>query len=249
MQDVDWNRTTWNQYKWRRQGEEWSDEWGGPSAQWAGMILPRIFPLLPASRMVEIACGYGRWTRYLLDHCDHLVALDLSAKCVEACQGRFASEADEGRCEVRLTDGRSLAGVENEAIDLVFSFDSLVHVEQDVIDDYLSEIARVLKPGGSAFLHHSNRADDRANIERGGNRTKSVGAKTVRSAAEARGLQVRIQERVTWQSSTLRDCFTLLTKASGAGEPIIIDNLEFWRDASRLRTSIGHYHQVFAGER
>lgn len=246
MQDVDWNRTVWGRYKWKRRGEEWSDEWGGPSVQWAATILPRLFPLLPASSVVEIACGYGRWTRYLLGHCDHLVALDLSQNCVEACQARFAREVDAGRCEVRLNDGRSLVGVEDEAIDLVFSFDSLVHVEQDVIESYLSEIARVLKPGGAAFLHHSNRADDRANIEPGGNRTKSVGAKTVRSVAEARGLQVRIQERITWQGSTLRDCLTLLTKGSGGEEPILLENVEFWRDAGRLRATVGRYHEVLA---
>jgi ubiquinone/menaquinone biosynthesis C-methylase UbiE len=37
----------------------------------------------------------------------------------------------------------------------VFSFDSFVHIHKNVIDDYLNEIYRVLKPGGFGYIHHS----------------------------------------------------------------------------------------------
>jgi hypothetical protein len=39
-------------------------------------------------------------------------------------------------------------------IDFLFSFDSLVHAEQDVIAAYLSQLARKLSP--MASIHHSN---------------------------------------------------------------------------------------------
>src|SRR5579859_8081721 len=42
-----------------------------------------------------------------------------------------------------MNDGTSLAMIEDGTVDLVFSFDSLVHVEADVMDAYLDEIARV----------------------------------------------------------------------------------------------------------
>lgn len=44
----------------------------------------------------------------------------------------------------------------DDSIDLAFSFDSLVHAEQDVLAGYLSVFATKLKPGGTAVLHHSN---------------------------------------------------------------------------------------------
>ena len=50
----------------------------------------------------------------------------------------------------------SLPMVEDQSIDFAFSFDSLVHVESDVLMGYLAELARTLKPEGVAFLHHSN---------------------------------------------------------------------------------------------
>lgn len=51
------------------------------------------------------------------------------------------------------------------AVDLAFSFDSLVHVEIDVIEGYLTELARVLVPDGVAILHHSNLAAERLKPE------------------------------------------------------------------------------------
>ena len=46
--------------------------------------------------------------------------------------------------------------VEDGSIDFVFSFDSLVHVEADVLDAYLDQLARKLTPDGVGFIHHSN---------------------------------------------------------------------------------------------
>lgn len=46
--------------------------------------------------------------------------------------------------------------VADSSVDFAFSFDSLVYVEAEVLKGYLTELARVLKPDGVAFLHHSN---------------------------------------------------------------------------------------------
>jgi hypothetical protein len=48
--------------------------------------------------------------------------------------------------------------VPSESVDFVFSFDSLVHAEADVLSDYAHELARILTRDGVAFIHHSNMA-------------------------------------------------------------------------------------------
>jgi ubiquinone/menaquinone biosynthesis C-methylase UbiE len=116
-------------------------------------LLPRLWPFLPTGTICEIAPGYGRWTQYLLRECDQYVGVDLASRCVEACRERF-STADHARFEVN--DGRSLPMLQDDSVDFVFSFDSLVHVEADVIAKYLVELARVLRRDGIAWLHHSN---------------------------------------------------------------------------------------------
>jgi len=55
-----------------------------------------------------------------------------------------------------LNDGMSLEVVPNDSIDFVFSFEALVHVEKDVIEAYLTQLAKKLKPNGVGVIHHSN---------------------------------------------------------------------------------------------
>jgi hypothetical protein len=64
--------------------------------------------------------------------------------------------AGDDRVACLVTDGVSLAGIPDGSATLVFSFDSMVHFDSDVVRAYLREFLRVLVPGGAAFCHHSN---------------------------------------------------------------------------------------------
>src|SRR5947208_6899829 len=79
-------------YDWKDAGEEWSESWGTSQAQWTETILPRIRECLPTGTILEIGPGYGRWTHYLKDFCDRLVAVDRAAQCIDACRGRFVDD-------------------------------------------------------------------------------------------------------------------------------------------------------------
>jgi SAM-dependent methyltransferase len=151
---IEENLKQWNEdYDWQLAGDSWSGPWGSATAQWYGSIYPRIRRFLPASSILEIAPGFGRWTQFLLEHCDTLIGVDIAPRCVDACRQRFA---DRPGAVFEVNDGRSLPTVTDLSIDFAFSFDSLVHVEAGVVRGYLTELARVLAPGGVAFLHHSN---------------------------------------------------------------------------------------------
>jgi cyclopropane fatty-acyl-phospholipid synthase-like methyltransferase len=45
--------------------------------------------------------------------------------------------------------------IKNDSKDFVFSWDSFVHMEKEVIDLYLRGFSDVLKKGGHGFIHHS----------------------------------------------------------------------------------------------
>jgi SAM-dependent methyltransferase len=154
MPSIEWNQSVWGRnYPWPNQGEEWSVAWGGADTQWFATILPRIRNFLPAKLLLEIAPGYGRWTAYLLSLCDEYVGVDVAETCVNACKQRFSTAEN---ANFFANDGKSLSMIADQTVDFVFSFDSLVHVEADVIDAYLAELSRVLAPDGIAFIHHSN---------------------------------------------------------------------------------------------
>jgi SAM-dependent methyltransferase len=152
---IEENLKMWNvDFDWSR--EEWAGNWWDcAAAMWYGLVYPRVWRFLPAPTILEIAPGFGRWTEFLLDHCDTLIGIDISDKCIEACRQRFA---DRSGATFETNDGHSLPMVADSSVDFAFSLDSLIHAEADTLKGYLTELARVLKPDGVAVLHHSNYA-------------------------------------------------------------------------------------------
>jgi ubiquinone/menaquinone biosynthesis C-methylase UbiE len=154
MPSIEWNQSEWGAaYPWPAQGGEWSTVWGGVETHWYATILPRIRKFLPTGTVLEIAPGYGRWTGYLLSTCDRYFGVDLAEACVTACKQRYSTAT---HATFFSNDGKSLPMIADSSVDFVFSFDSLVHVEADVIDAYMLELSRVLAPEGIGFIHHSN---------------------------------------------------------------------------------------------
>ena len=221
MASIDENLRTWDsEDQWGQAGEQWSSAWGSSHAMWHGSILPRIAPFLPADHVLEIACGHGRVTAFLLDQCRRYTGVDLVPRCVEFCQRRFAAR---DHAAFHRSDGRSLDMVEDAAVDFAFSWDSLVHVDAGVFADYLVALAQKLRPGGSAFLHHSNlkaliEAAQGGEVENAHWRDSSSSAAVVRESCDAAGLACRSQELVQWGSRLYTDCFTVgQTRAQPAG--------------------------------
>ena len=134
-------------------GDEWSSPWGGTQPLWWGTILPRIRSFVPTHTILEIAPGFGRCTQFLLTLAQQLVLVDLAESCIEACKRRFFASQ---HISYHVNDGKSLQMISDNSVDFAFSFDSLVHAEADVMKSYVSQLAMKLRPGGVAFLHHSN---------------------------------------------------------------------------------------------
>ena len=252
MPTVDENRNEWNQvYNWEQMGDEWSSVWGGADTQWHNTLLPRIHRYVPAATILEIAPGFGRWTQFLKDLCKHLVLVDMSEKCIRACQDRFNSCS---HIEYHLNDGRSLDFIADESVDFVFSFDSLVHVEGDVIEAYLNQLARKLKKDGVGFIHHSNLGEYQLyysilkKIPKGKRwliqlglldpihlpwRAPSMTASKFRVYADKADLLCLSQELVNWNCRRLIDCISVFAKpaSSWKGPGRTIRNPDFMNEA------------------
>ena len=212
MPDVEWNRVAWNE-GWGNSGDEWSEAWGGASAQWHGSIYPRICNFLPAQRVLEIGPGRGRWSQFLLRHCTEYFGVDLSENCVASCRSRFAATS---KAHFLATDGKSLQMVPDGSIDFVFSYDSLVHAELDVLQEYIWQIEQKLTATGIAFLHHSNAASDgidRNQVEQNF-RGRSVSASLVRQLIEDVNGWPLIQEEINWGGPSRIDCHTTFCKST-----------------------------------
>jgi SAM-dependent methyltransferase len=154
MPTIEYNRRFWsNPTSWKDSGEEWSTEWGGSDIEWWGTIFPRIHLFVPTNTILEIGSGFGRWAFYLRNLCEKLVLVDLSDYCIEKCKARFL---DSSNIEYYVNDGKSLAMIPDQTVDFVFSFDSLVHADEEAIESYVNQISSKLRKDGVAFVHHSN---------------------------------------------------------------------------------------------
>jgi methyltransferase family protein len=239
-------------YDWKEAGEEWSQPWGSSAAQWAGTIFPRIRDFLPTRAILEIAPGFGRWTHYLKDYCEELWIVDRSSECIEACRRRFAANSHV-RCY--LNDGRSLSMIPDASIDFVFSFDSFVHPNRDVVEAYLRELGIKLKIGGKGFIHHSN-FGEYVNTPRerlpealakplikakildwAHHRNPDMSAELFRALCAQHGLHCISQELVNWRGRRLIDCLSLFVRSDSARQNATktVRNPNFMRQAARIR--------------
>ena len=252
MPTIEQNISTWTRYRWRQQGDEWSRLWGGTDYEWWGTIFPRVQEFLPAASALEIAPGYGRWTRYLVHLCDRLIGIDLASNCIEACRERFAAHR---HATFHLNDGISLEAVPDGSIDFAFSFDSLVHADQDVVECYVHELAKKLKSDGVAFMHHSNmgkyrdQQTGRLSVPNIGWRGNMSAELFERFCGEA-GVSCIGQEMVNWATEHLNDCFSLLTRPGSRFERPnrVRENRAFMEEAASLERIASLYgSQGFPG--
>jgi 2-polyprenyl-3-methyl-5-hydroxy-6-metoxy-1,4-benzoquinol methylase len=256
MPTLDENINTWSTgWDWSTRGEEWSGWWGDTDAFWHGAILPRIHAMVPTATILEIAPGFGRWTQYLKDACQRLVIVDLTEQCIAHCRERFAGATN---IDYHVNDGRSLAMVEDSSVDFVFSFDSLVHADPEVIGGYLSQLGAKLAPDGIGFLHHSNAGSLRRlsalsrqvpdnlfqSFVRHGIavnltawRDERMTAALFRKQCQAADLACVGQELVSWEyGGYLIDCFSIFTPRGSRWErPVqLVRNPMFVAEARRM---------------
>ncbi len=239
-------------YEWIAAGEEWSEPWGGSAGQWFGSILPRIQAALPAKTILEIGSGFGRWSNYLRDHCEQLCLVDPDARCMQACQERFAADP---KIRFYRNEGDSLGEIADESVDFIFSFDSLVHVRRRTIETYLTQLAGKLNRDGLAFIHHSNLGEYASSFAR---RARTLRRKAVssdhqrdpemtaglfRQLTGQHGLKCVSQELVNWRGRRLIDCFSLIARVESkwpeAGRPL--RNRDFMLEAQLIQRVAAHY--------
>src|SRR5258708_13678891 len=146
------NYEYWQRWDWSLAGEEWT-----PSDEWRRWVIEEVMlaNLKPATTIMEIGPGAGRWTEALQSIARRLILVDLSDRCIELCRRRFA---EAGNIEFHVNDGKSLGAIASDSVDGVWSFDVFVHIAPPDVDAYVAEISRLLRPGGRPVIHHAKAA-------------------------------------------------------------------------------------------
>ena len=156
--------------------------------------------------IVEIAPGAGRFTAELVRLARSMVLVDLNQACIDVCRERFRYYQ---QIRFLVNDGVSLDAVADASADLIASWDSFVHIEREVVERYVLQFPRILRPGGIAWIHHSARG-----MHSEGWRSNMT-SELMAGYAEASGLLLKAQIfrfLVPQPATTYKDCISILTK-------------------------------------
>jgi ubiquinone/menaquinone biosynthesis C-methylase UbiE len=201
----------WNdESMWSDGGHEWSKSFGTTENLWNKYIFDDIKEFR-GKKILEIAPGYGRITQFLSVLASELLVVDLNENCIKKTKEKLGHHV----LGYFVNNGNDLPKIRKNSQDLVFSFDSFVHIHKNVIDDYLSEIHRVLKPGGKGYIHHSwlYGGEDLSFLNYAGRVT--MNPETFKELVEKHNMKVIEQKEIKFESLGEwdgTDCITIFEK-------------------------------------
>jgi SAM-dependent methyltransferase len=131
------------------------EEWGG--AEFAERIVADIAaPYLgPDTDVLELGCGGGKFSAHLRPRSRHLTCADISADMLARTKAHVGEGSDVSYLQL---NGRDFGGVPDASVDLIYSYDVLLHLQPQNVFSYLLDARRILRPGGIFMIHAINLA-------------------------------------------------------------------------------------------
>lgn len=133
------------------------DEWAQP--EWTDFIIQTfVAPYTnDSSQIVEIGPGGGHYTSRLLNCGASVIGVDVSPRMLDRVRRRFA---EEPRFAAFPGTGTDLSRLPDQSADFIFAFNVFIQLDLADFYSYLTDIGRVLKPGGHASLHYATITSD-----------------------------------------------------------------------------------------
>ena len=179
--------------------------------QWVQHIWPHIHDF-DFTCGLELSPGGGRNTSRLVKHAKELHLVDFNQYAITLCRFRFMDYTGPCRLHFHVNDGKSLAMIADGSVTFCYSWDSAVHFDKEIVSAYIREFARVLKPGGRAFLHHSNLgAAASVKIRENPAWRSNMDAARAKREAEESGMKVLQQTLFAWGQPDM-DCISVFEK-------------------------------------
>ena len=180
----------------------------------AGLTLAGLTPRTPAARALDLGCGCGIQTLYLLQHCEHVTATDVSARAL-AFTAFNAALAGVGPGRLTLAQGSFLEPVAGQVFDLVATNPPFVITPASVREaglglmgyrDAGGPVLPVLVPGIAAQLAPGGIAVMLGNWEhRGGQDWREHVGSWLCQDVDAWVVEREVQDPVAYAAMWLRD--------------------------------------------
>lgn len=113
----------------------------------------------PGDHVLEIGCGWGGFAEYAVKNVGvNMTCITISREQHDFAAARFQREGISDKIELRLQDYRD---TEAGRYDRVASIEMIEAVGEQYWDTYFGQIAKVLKPGGTAAIQAITIPDDK----------------------------------------------------------------------------------------
>ena len=147
------------------QRDAWNDTYRSQSRQWKG--VPSIsFPFREGDTVLDLGCGNGKTSLALIEAGYDVIGIDFSDAATEACDRLYG-----GRMRT-LTAPVTDIPLDDRSADGAVMVHILEHLDRDEMKDAVSEVMRIVRPGGKVFVRVFHADDMRAdNGERIGDGT------------------------------------------------------------------------------
>jgi ubiquinone/menaquinone biosynthesis C-methylase UbiE len=176
---------------------------------WDTIIWPVLsrFPV-DYSQTIDFACGRGRNTEYLRPLASELTMVDVNEENLAYCRQYFAGD---NAIKFHHCNGFDISGLHDGSASFFYTFDSMVHFDVEIIASYLHEFRRVIRPGGMAFIHHSNySASPGSRFQDNPHWRNYMSADLFRHLSLRAGFSVPRQDVISWGGVRAIDCLTVL---------------------------------------
>lgn len=101
-----------------------------------------------AKKILEIGCGNGFLTFFLLKKSSQITAVDISEKAVENMRHQFSGEIHEGSLKLKCADAIDFLENSDDNFDVIVGSGIVHHIEKDDWEKLFSLSFKRLKPGG-----------------------------------------------------------------------------------------------------
>jgi len=110
------------------------------------VALRNILSGIPFESCLEIGCGTGKNTAWLIEKANHVTAVDLSEEMLSKAKGKITSD----RAQFVQADITAEWTFRKQLYDIVIFSLVLEHIEN--LDPVFNQVAQSLKPGGHVYI-------------------------------------------------------------------------------------------------
>lgn len=111
--------------------------------------------LAKGRRVLDAACGEGYGTQILSEYSKSIVGVDISAEAIQLAKKRYTSENIEF-CEATIEK----IPYPDSSFDMIVSFETIEHVDEEIQEAFLKEVSRLLKKDGLLIISTPNKEVD-----------------------------------------------------------------------------------------